>query len=69
MGSWSTPLIGLPPYSSQLATIERVWKLARRMAMHYRFFATLDELLCAVETCFDWWQDRMQCCIDYAALF
>ena len=49
-------LLFLPPYSSQLAPIERVWKLARRMATHNRFFATLRELLAAVEQCFDRWQ-------------
>jgi len=27
-------LLFLPPYSPQLAPIERVWKLARRLAMH-----------------------------------
>ena len=49
-------LLFLPPYSPQLAPIERVWKLARRLATHNRFFATLDELLFAVETCFDRWR-------------
>lgn len=49
-------LLFLPPYSPQLAPIERVWKLARRMATHNRFFATLDELVAAVETCFDRWR-------------
>lgn len=49
-------LLFLPPYSPQLAPIERVWKLARRLATHNRFFATLDELLRAVESCFDWWE-------------
>ena len=49
-------LLFLPPYSPQLAPIERVWKLARRLATHNRFFATLEELLCAVESCFDCWQ-------------
>lgn len=49
-------LLFLPPYSPQLAPVERVWKLARRLATHNRFFATLDELLCAVELCFDWWK-------------
>lgn len=42
----------LPPYSPQLAPIECVWKLDRRMATHYRYFATLNELLAAVEQCF-----------------
>lgn len=49
-------LLFLPPYSPQLAPIERVWKLARRMATHNRFFATLGELLAAVEKCFDRWR-------------
>jgi transposase len=49
-------LLFLPPYSPQLAPIERVWKLARRMATHNRFFATLGELLTAVSTCFDRWR-------------
>lgn len=49
-------LLFLPPYSPQLAPIERVWKLARRMATHNRFFATLGELLTAVEKCFDRWR-------------
>ena len=49
-------LLFLPPCSPQLAPIERVWKLARRMATHNRFFATLGELLIAVEQCFDRWR-------------
>lgn len=49
-------LLFLPPYSPQLAPIERVWKLARRMATHNRFFETLDKLVSAIETCFDRWQ-------------
>lgn len=49
-------LLFLPPYSPQLAPIERVWKLARRMATHNRFFATLGEVLAAVEQCFDRWR-------------
>ncbi len=48
-------LLFLPPYSPQLAPIERVWKLARRIATHNRFFATLDEVLFAVDACFDRW--------------
>jgi transposase len=49
-------LLFLPPYSPQLAPIERVWKLARHMATHNRFFATLDSVLTAVSTCFDRWR-------------
>lgn len=43
----------LPPYSPQLAPVERVWKRARCLATHHRFFATLDAVLTAVSTCFD----------------
>jgi len=49
-------LLFLPPYSPQLAPVERVWKLARRLATHNRFFATLDDVLTAVSTCFDRWR-------------
>lgn len=61
-------LLFLPPYSPQLAPIERVWKLARRLATHNRYFATLDDLLTAVEECFDRWKTsnpmlRRLCCI------
>ena len=46
-------LLFLPSYSPQLAPIERVWKLARRLATHNRYFATLPEVLKAVSACFD----------------
>lgn len=49
-------LLFLPPYSPQLAPIERVWKLARRLATHNRYFATLDELLTVIQACFDRWR-------------
>jgi transposase len=49
-------LLFLPPYSPQLAPIERVWKLARRLATHNRYFVSLDEVLIAVESCFDQWR-------------
>ena len=35
----------LPPYSPNLNVIERVWKLARRLRTHNRYFAVLDELV------------------------
>jgi transposase len=61
-------LLFLPPYSPQLASIERVWKLARRRATHNRYFATLAEVLEAVNLCFDTWRRpnrvlRRLCCI------
>ena len=46
----------LPPYSPQLAPIERVWKLARRVATHNQYFATLSALVGAVDSCFDLWK-------------
>lgn len=49
-------LLFLPPYSPQLAPIERVWKLTRRLATHNRYFATLPEVLQAVNACFDGWR-------------
>jgi transposase len=49
-------LLFLPPYSPQLAPIERVWKLARRLATHNHYFATLGELVAAVERCFQRWR-------------
>jgi transposase len=61
-------LLFLPPYSPQLASIERVWKLARRLATHHRCFPTLAEVLDAVNRCFDAWRKpnrvlRRLCCI------
>lgn len=49
-------LLFLPPYSPQLAPIERVWKLSRRLATHNRFFPELGELLKAVNACFNGWR-------------
>ena len=61
-------LLFLPPYSPQLAPIERVWRLTRRLATHNRYFATLEDVLQAVNTCFDHWRRpnlilRRLCCI------
>ncbi|MFJ1259779.1 hypothetical protein [Cupriavidus sp. CuC1] len=36
-------MLFLPPYSPQLAPIERVWWLTGRLALHNRYFATLTE--------------------------
>lgn len=49
-------LLFLPADNPQLAPVERVWKLARRLATHNRFFATLNDVLTAVSTCFDRWR-------------
>ncbi len=48
-------LVFLPPYSPQLAPIERVWKLARRLATHNRYFATLAQLVAAATSQFERW--------------
>jgi transposase len=48
-------LLFLPPYSPQLAPIERVWKLTRRLATHNQYFPTLDDVLVVVERCFTRW--------------
>ena len=61
-------LLFLPPYSPQLASIERVWKLTRRLATHNRYFPTLEQVLQAVNVCFDRWRRpnpilRRLCCI------
>ena len=46
----------------------RVWKLTRRLATHNRYFATLPDVLKAVNACFDQWRRpnavlRRLCCI------
>jgi transposase len=46
----------LPPYSPQLAPIERVWKLARRLATHNQYFVSLSAIVKAVVLCFDLWK-------------
>lgn len=48
-------LLFLPPYSPQLAPVERVWKPTRRLATHNLYFNSLDELTTAVEFCFRQW--------------
>jgi len=45
----------LPPHSPDLNPIERVWKLTRRLALHNRYFPTLDSVMEAVEIRFAGW--------------
>jgi transposase len=45
----------LPPYSPELNPIERVWKLTRRLCLHNRYFAQLDEVIDTVEAQFLQW--------------
>jgi len=46
----------LPPYSPELNSVERVWKLTRTICTHNRYFDTLDALIDAVITQFDTWK-------------
>ena len=46
----------LPPYSPELNPIERVWKLTRRLAIHNRYFPSLEEIVKAVEKIFLNWK-------------
>lgn len=48
-------LFFLPPYSPELNPIERVWKLTRKLCTHNQYFATLDDLVSAVEALFISW--------------
>lgn len=45
----------LPPYSPDLNSIERIWKLTRRLCTHNRCFPELEELVEAVFTRFRLW--------------
>ena len=48
----------LPPYSPELNPIERVWKLTRRLAVHNRYFPSIDDVIFAVETIFNSWMPK-----------
>jgi transposase len=45
----------LPPYSPDLNTIERVWKLTRRLCTHNRYFPVLEQLTRTVFSQFAHW--------------
>lgn len=45
----------LPPYSPELNPIERIWKLTRRMAVHNRYFPSLESVVETVESVFNIW--------------
>lgn len=45
----------LPPYSPELNSIERVWKLTRRLRTHNRYFASLEELTAVILEQFQTW--------------
>jgi len=46
----------LPPYSPELNSIERVWKLTRRICTHNRYFEHLEELTETVFAQFEAWR-------------
>lgn len=46
----------LPPYSPQLNSIERVWKLTRRLCTHNKYFPVLEELIETVFAQFYIWR-------------
>jgi len=46
----------LPPYSPELNSIERVWKLTRRLCTHNQYFGTLQELVERVLWKFEEWE-------------
>lgn len=50
----------LPPYSPDLNSVERVWKLTRRLCTHNQYFAELDELLERVQEQFTSWSKTNQ---------
>src|ERR1019366_8607571 len=58
----------LPPYSPDLNPIERVWKLARKLATHNQYFPKLENLTAAVSQQMQAWKKpnpvlRRLCCI------
>jgi transposase len=50
----------LPPYSPELNSIERVWKLTRRLCTHNRYFEALDDLIETVLAQLDSWRKPNQ---------
>ena len=48
-------LVFLPPYSPELNTVERVWKLTRTLCTHNRYFPEIDGLIDAVSNQFKIW--------------
>lgn len=48
-------LLFLPPYSPELNTSERIWKVTRRLCTHNRYFPTLNDVTTSVESQFLRW--------------
>ena len=45
----------LPPYSTDLNPIERLWKLTRKLCLHNRYFPALEDVVQSVESKFSEW--------------
>jgi hypothetical protein len=58
----------LPPYSSELNPIERVWKLTRRLCLHNRYFPLLQEVMTTVEAEFVGWADPNETLLRLCAI-
>jgi len=48
-------LLFLPPYSPELNAMDRVWKHARRLSTHNRYFPALEDLAESVFIQFELW--------------
>lgn len=46
----------LPPYSPELNTIERMWKVTRRLCTHNQYFEEMENLVLSVRKQFDLWK-------------
>jgi len=58
----------LPPYSPELNSIERVWKLTRKLCTHNQYFPALEQLLKAVFDQFELWQKPNKTLIRLCAI-
>jgi len=61
-------MIFLPPYSPELNPIERVWKLTRRLAIHNRYFSSLESVSHAIELVFNNWVSGNKTLIKLCAI-
>ncbi len=59
----------MPPYSPELNSIERVWKLTRRLCTHNQYFSLLSDLVAAGTGQLERWGKPNRASCDYAVLF
>jgi hypothetical protein len=67
-------LLFLLPYSPELNPIERVWKLTRNIAVHNRYFSTLNDLVNVIQNAFEGWglpneQLARLCAINWVGMY